>query len=79
MSHSDFGSFGLFAGNCPRGILGVLQHYRHLADVAVLAHVLGSLGESDLGVTDEQIVKQSRGNVGYPRENPKLVCAEAHK
>jgi hypothetical protein len=29
MSHSDFGSFGLFAGNCPRGISGILQHYRH--------------------------------------------------
>jgi hypothetical protein len=25
MSHCDFGSFGLFAGNCPRGILEALQ------------------------------------------------------
>jgi hypothetical protein len=33
MSHSDFGSFGLFAGNCPRGILGVLQHYLPVSDI----------------------------------------------
>ena len=30
--HTDFGSFSLFAGNWPHGILGVLQHYLPCVD-----------------------------------------------
>ncbi len=35
-SFGDCGLFGLFPGNRSHGILGVLQHYRHLADLGLL-------------------------------------------
>ena len=35
-SFGDCGLFGLFPGNRIHGILGVLQHYRHLADLGLL-------------------------------------------
>ena len=32
----DFGSFSLFAGNWPHGILGVLQHYLPISELGAL-------------------------------------------
>jgi hypothetical protein len=62
MSHSDFGSFGLFAGNCRRGILGVLQHYRQETDVAGARVEVCFVGQSKLhgGVSGDLLSLVSR-------------------